>query len=58
MRRREASDRGETALLVVVLAGLELDVVAEPLGLLVRVDVAADVDQQGRVVHDRPLVIV
>ena len=40
--------------LVVVLARLQRDVVAEPLRLLVRVGVAADVDQQRRVVDDRP----
>ena len=44
--------------LVVVLARLERDVVAEPLRLLVRVGVAADVDQQRRVVDDRALLLV
>ena len=44
--------------LVVVLAGLQGDVVAEPLGLLVGVGVAAHVDQQGRVVDDRALLLV
>ena len=43
--------------LVVVLVGLERDVVAEPLGLLVGVGMTADVDQQRRVVDDRPLVL-
>jgi hypothetical protein len=36
---------------------LEHEVVAEPLGLLVRVDVAADVRQQRGVVEDRPLLV-
>ena len=40
------------------LVGLQRDVVAEPLGLLVGVGVAADVDQQRRVVDDRPLLLV
>ena len=44
--------------LVVVLDRLEGDVVAEPLGLLVGVRVAADVDEQRRVVDDRPLLLV
>jgi hypothetical protein len=39
--------------LVVVLDRLHGDVVAEPLGLLVGVGVAADVDEQGGVVDDR-----
>jgi hypothetical protein len=43
---------------VIVLPGLERDVVAEPLRLLVRVGVTADVDQQRGVVDDRPLVLV
>ena len=43
--------------LVVVLDGLQRDVVPEPLGLLVRVRVASDVDEQGRVVDDRALVL-
>ena len=38
--------------------GLQRDVVAEPLGLLVRVGVAADVDEQRGVVDDRALVLV
>ena len=41
------------AQLVAVLDGLERDVVAEPLGLLMGVGVAADVAEQGRVVHRR-----
>ena len=44
--------------LVVVLDRLEGDVIAEPLGLLVRVRMAADVDEQSRVVDDRPLLLV
>ena len=40
---------------MVVLAGLQGDVVAEPLGLLVGVGMAAHVDQEGRVVDDRAL---
>ena len=46
------------AQLVAVLDGLHRDVVAEPLRLLVRVGVTADVDEQGRVVDDRPLGLV
>ncbi len=52
------SDGGDAALLVVVLAGLELDVVAEPLRLLVRIRMAADVDQQGGVVDRSPRLII
>jgi hypothetical protein len=37
---------------VVVLAGLQGDVVAEPLRLLVGIGMTADVDEQGRVVDD------
>ena len=44
--------------LVVVLDRLQGDVVAEPLGLLVGVGMAADVDEQGGVVDDRPLLLV
>ena len=44
--------------LVVVLDRLQGDVVAEPLGLLVGVGVAADVDEQGGVVDDRALLFV
>ena len=44
--------------LVVVLARLEGDVVPEPLRLLVCVRVAGDVDEQRRVVDDRPLLLV
>ena len=44
--------------LVVVLARLQRDVVAEPLRLLVRVGVAADVDEQRGVVDDRPRLLV
>jgi hypothetical protein len=43
---------------VFVLDRLRGDVVAEPLGLLVGVGVTADVDQQCRVVDDRPLLVV
>ena len=43
---------------VVVLARLEGDVVAEPLGLLVGVRVAADIDEKSGVVDDRPLLLV
>ena len=50
---RQGSAQGPE--LVVVLAGLQGDVVAEPLGLLVGIGVAADVDEQGRVVDDRAL---
>ena len=44
--------------LVVVLAGLQRDVVAEPLRLLVGVGVAADVDEQRGVVDGRALLLV
>jgi hypothetical protein len=53
-RRRHA----QAARRVVVLDRLHGDVVAEPLGLLVRVGVTADVDEQRRVVDDRPLPLV
>ncbi len=43
---------------VVVLDRLEGDVVAEPLGLLVGVGVAAHVDEEGGVVDDRALLLV
>ena len=43
--------------LVVVLPGLQRDVVAEPLRLLVRIGVAADVDQQRRVVDVGALLV-
>jgi hypothetical protein len=45
------------AQLVRVLAGLQRDVVAEPLRLLVRVGVTADVDQQGGVVDRHPVLL-
>jgi len=48
----------QAARLVVELDRLERDVVAEPLGLLVGVGVAAHADQQRGVVHDRPFVLV
>ena len=54
-RRR---DPQQAALLVVVLPGSEGDVVPEPLGLLVRVCVTTDVDEQRRVVDGRPLGVV
>ena len=54
-RRRRAAHAPE---LVVVLPGLQLDVVAEPLRLLVRVGVAADVDEQRRVVDVGALLVV
>jgi hypothetical protein len=44
--------------IVVVLDRLRGDVVAEPLGLLVGVRVAADVDEQRGVVDDRSLLLV
>ena len=43
---------------VLVLDRLRGDVVAEPLGLLVSVGMAADVDEEGGVVDDRPLLLV
>ena len=58
IRRIAASRRPRAPELVVVLDGLQRDVVAEPLRLLVRVGVAADVDEQRRVVDDRALVLV
>ena len=55
----QAADRHpEAAQFVVVLDRLGRDVVREPLGLLVRVGVTTDVDQQRRVVDDRALVLV
>ena len=51
-------DAAQTAAVVVVLGGLEGDVVAEPFGLLVRVGVTADVHQQRGVVQRRPLLVV
>ena len=48
----------QAARLVLVLGRLQRDVVAEPLGLLVRVGVAADVDEQRRVVDRRALLLV
>ena len=49
------ADAGE---LVVVLGRLERDVVAEPFRLLVRVGMAADADEERRVVDDRSFVLV
>jgi hypothetical protein len=46
------------AQLVAVLDRLDRDVVAEPLRLLVRIGMAADVDEQGRVVDDGALLVV
>jgi hypothetical protein len=50
--------RARAAKLVFVLRGLQRDVVAEPLRLLVRVGVAPDVDEQRGVVDDRPRLVV
>ena len=52
--RRRAHAAGR----VLVLAGLQRDVVAEPLRLLVGVGVTADVDEQRRVVDDGSLLLV
>ena len=49
-QRHHRGDRAHAPKVAVVLGGLERDVVAEPLRLLVRVGVAADVDEQRRVV--------
>ena len=57
-RRRPAAVGAQARQLVVVLARLQRDVVAEPLRLLVGVGVAADVDEQRRVVDDRPRLLV
>jgi hypothetical protein len=43
---------------IVVFAGRQREVVAEPLRLLVGVRVAPDVDEEGGVVDDRPRVII
>ena len=51
---RIVASAAHAAELVVVLAGLQRDVVAEPLRLLVGIGVTAHVDEQGRVVDDRP----
>ena len=51
-------DAAQAARLVAVLGGLERDVVAEPLGLLMSIRVTADVHQQRRVVQRRPLFVV
>jgi hypothetical protein len=53
-RRRSAYARH----LVLVLDRLQRDVVAEPLRLLVRVGVAADAEEQGRVVDDRSFIVI
>ncbi|HEV7187270.1 MAG TPA: hypothetical protein VGN28_05195 [Blastococcus sp.] len=49
---------GNAAHVVVVLPGLAGDVVPEPLGLLVRVGVTPDVDEERGVVSARPLDLV
>ena len=60
--RADESDAGnrrtKAAELVVVLGRLQCDVVAEPLRLLVGVDMAADVDEQSGVVHRCALLLV
>jgi hypothetical protein len=43
---------------VIVLGRFQREVIAEPFGLLVRVGMAADIDEQGRVIHGRPLLRV
>ena len=53
--RSMASTPPDATQLMVVFAGLEGDVVPEPLRLLVGVGMATDVDQQCRVVDDRAL---
>ena len=40
-----------------VLAGLQLDVIAEPLGLLMRVRMTPDIDQQSGVIHRHPVLL-
>ena len=50
-RRRGGAN---STVLVVVLARLERDVVAEPLRLFMRVGVTADIDEERGVVDDRP----
>ncbi len=52
------SGHPQTPGFVLVLDRLQGDVVAEPLGLLVSIGVAADVDQQGGVVDGRALLFV
>ena len=47
--------RTEAAQFVNVFAGFEGDIVAEPFGLLMGVSVTADIDQQRRVIHRRPV---
>ena len=54
-RRRR---RAQAPILVLVLTRPQRDVVAEPLRLLVRVRMAADVDEQRRVVDRRTLRLV
>ena len=56
--RQEALDRAAQPEPPVVLLGFYSDVIAEPLGLLVGVGVTADVDEERRVVHGRPRVLV
>ena len=47
--------RTDAAQFMGVFAGFEGDIVAKPFGLFVGVSVAADIDQQRRVVHRRPV---
>ncbi len=49
---------GHAAPLVLVLLRLQTDVVSEPLGLLMGIRMAADVDQQGGVVNRRPRLLI
>ena len=57
--RADHEHRGDArAAVEVVLDRLQGDVVAEPLGLLVRIGVTADVDQQRRVVDGRAFLVV
>ena len=47
--------RADAPKVMVVLSRLQRDVIAEPFGLLVRVGVATDVDEQGRVIQNGPV---
>ena len=51
-------DPGDAPGLVLVLVRLQIDVVAEPLRLLMSIGMTAHVDQQRRVVNDRPRAVV
>ena len=51
---QHADDVADAERFVFVLRGLQRDVITEPLGLFVRIGVAAHVDQQRRVVDGRP----